>query len=107
MWLQETPMARLLRCNRSAVTKKFAFFDDLHHLRRDHSLPAAVSRLQFSQRVRRMNSQVFGMIISDLLNVLIVDQISEQRTKIRRDVDLFCADDLSSAFIDHWVNVKF
>ena len=95
-----------LGCDRSAVAEKFPLFNHVCHLRWNHSLPVAVSGLQFAQHVRWMNSQILRMIVGNLVDVLIVDQISKQRAKISCDFDLRCADDLSSRLIDHWINIK-
>src|SRR5215204_2670279 len=46
------------------------------------------------------------MIISDLLDVLIVHQILKQGAKVCGDFDLGCGDNVSSRFVDAWVDVK-
>src|SRR5262249_48081927 len=53
-----------------------------------------------------MNSQILGMVIRDLLDVLIVDQILKQRAEVWCDPDLCCGDEVSSCLVDHWINVK-
>src|ERR1041384_1915128 len=97
----------MLRGNRSAIAEKFVVLNRLHDLRWNHSLPTTVSRLQFSQDVWRMNSQILRMIIGDLLDVLIVEQVSKQRAKISHDFDLCCGNKLSGRLINHRVNIKF
>jgi hypothetical protein len=76
------------------IAEKSAFFDNLYHFRRHHTLPAAVSRLGFNQRVGRKKSQIRRTIIGDLLDVMIVDQISKERAKITCDL-ICCADNLA------------
>src|SRR6266404_3596971 len=47
------------------------------------------------------------MIIADLFNVVIVDEILEERFQIGCDFDLVGRNDLPRPFVDHRVNVKF
>src|SRR5205085_10909944 len=96
-----------LRSNRPAVSEKFALLDQVGDLRRNHLFPSAVSAPQFRQHVGWLNSQILGMIFSDLLDVLIVDQILKQRANVRSDFDLRCGYDLSCRVVDHWIDVKF
>src|SRR2546427_6532012 len=70
-----------------AVTEKFALLNNLDDLWRNHLLPSTVPRLQFGQGVRRINSQVFGVIVGNLFDVLIIDQILKQGAQVRRDLD--------------------
>ena len=51
------------------------------------------------------NSQVLRMIVGNFLDVLIVDQILEQRSKVGCDLDFLCGDDLSSRLVEHRINV--
>src|SRR5207302_7613935 len=93
--------------NRSAVTKKLALLDDVHDFRRNHLLPTAIAGLQFCQHARGMNSQVLRMIVGNFLDVLIVDQILEQRSKVGCDLASLCGDDLSSRLVDNGLTLKF
>src|SRR5438105_15347040 len=75
------PADRQLSRDRSrAAPKKPAFFDHPCHFGWNHFFPGAVARLQFCQRLRRINPQVFRMIIADLFNVVIVDEMLEERS---------------------------
>src|ERR1044071_10022206 len=77
-----------LRSSGPPITEKFAFFNDLDDFRRDHALPCAVAAADFGHRFSRINPQIFRIVVSDLLDVAIVDQILKKRAQVRRDVDL-------------------
>ena len=53
------------------------------------------------------NSQVLRMIVGNFLDVLVIDQILEQRSKVGCDLDFLRADDLSSRPVEHRINIEF
>jgi hypothetical protein len=64
-----------LRRDRPAVSEKLSLLYYVRDFGWNHLLPSAVAGLQSRKNIRRMNSQIFRMIVGDLLNVLVVDQI--------------------------------
>ena len=47
------------------------------------------------------------MIIADLFNIVIVDQILEERSQIGRDFDLLGCNEFPRALVNHRINIKF
>src|SRR5207248_4829681 len=58
------------------------------------------------QRFWRMDPQVFGIAIGDLLDEFILDQVLEKRAQIRRHLEFPCHDELASLLVDHRINIK-
>src|ERR671935_3181089 len=96
----------LLRGDRLSVAEKLAFLDYLHDLRRNQLFPAAIRGMQLCQNVGRVNPQILGMIIRDLLDVAVIDQVMEEGTQIRRDFDLFRRNNLAAPVLNHWIDVE-
>src|SRR5438874_10714958 len=90
-----------------AVTKETALLDDLHHFRRHHFLPTAVTGLQFGERVRRENLEVLRMIIGDFGDEIVIHDELEKRLQVGSDRDLTGRNDFAASFVDHWINVEF
>src|SRR5205823_8307776 len=95
------------RRRRWAVTKETALLDDLHHFRRHHFLPTAVTGLQFGERVRRENLEVLRMIIGDFGDEIVIHDELEKRLQVGSDRDLTGRNDFAASFVDHWINVEF
>ena len=81
-----------------SITEELSLFNDLLHLRWDHRLPGRIARLQFRQRVRRKNPQIFAVEIGDLDDEVVVDQIAIKRLQIVARLWSFVAVNISPLF---------
>ncbi len=68
------------------IPKEAARLDYLHYFRRDHLLPGRISRLQFVERIRGIDSEIFRIVVRHLVDEVVIDQVAKEREQVGRDL---------------------
>ena len=61
------------------MAEEVALLDDLADLRGHHRFPGWIRRLQFGERVRGVDPEVFGIVIRDFLDEPVLEKVAIER----------------------------